>query len=58
MCGKLFAVSLCNGGVVGNCLSKTVFQFLVNGDSMMVNATVDEIPDYEVRTAVGGVYTV
>lgn len=55
MYGKLLAISLCNGGVVGNCLSRTVFQFLLHGDAMLINPTVDEIPDHEVRTAVGEV---
>jgi hypothetical protein len=46
MAGKLLAISLCNGGVTGNCLSKAVFQYLVDGEETgIVNATVDEVPD-------------
>lgn len=53
MAGKLLALSLCNGGSTGNCLSKAVYQYLVYGEeNALVNPTVDDIPDYEVRTAI------
>ena len=32
MAGKLLALSLCNGGSTGNCLSKAVYQYLVYGE--------------------------
>lgn len=56
MCGKLIAVSLCNGGVAGNCLSKPVYKFLVDSEQLeMVTPMVEHIPDYEKRLAVGQV---
>ena len=56
MAGKLLAISLCNGASTGNCISKAVYQFLVYGEeNTLVNPTVDDIPDFEARTAVGKV---
>ena len=53
MAGKLLAISLCNGGSTGNCLSEPVYQFLVFGEEhILVNPAVNDIPDFEARTAV------
>ena len=53
MAGKLLAISLCNGESTGNCLSKSVYKYLVFGEEdSLVNPTVGDIPDCEARTAV------
>ena len=53
MAGKLLAITLCNGGSTGNCLSKAVFQYLAYGEETnVIYPTIDEVPDYEARDAV------
>ena len=53
MAGKLLAISICNGGVAGNCIQKVVFEYLVHGEeSALVSPTVDDVPEYEARVAI------
>lgn len=56
MAGKLLAISLCNGGVTGNCLSKPVYQYLAHGEEITpVNPTAEDIPDFAARKIVAEV---
>ena len=41
--------------LLGTAFQGQFFSFLLHGDAMLINPTVDEIPDHEVRTAVGEV---
>lgn len=59
MASKFLAISLCNGGSTGICLSKAVYKYLVFGEEdSLVNPGVDDMPDYEARTTVKKVRTI
>ena len=49
LCGKLLAISLCNGGGVGRCFSKSVYKFVVEGEKA-ANPDINDVCDVELRT--------
>ena len=49
LCGKLLAVSLCNGGGAGRCFSKSVYKFVVEGEKA-ANPDINDVCDVELRT--------
>ena len=46
--GKLLAISLCNGGGVGNCLSRAVYEFIAYGEEI-ANPKITDVVDAEVK---------
>ncbi|XP_044175097.1 G2/M phase-specific E3 ubiquitin-protein ligase-like isoform X2 [Acropora millepora] len=51
--GKLLAVSLCNGGGAGNCLCRSLYNFICRG--IYTDMSVDDIPDRVARLAIKSV---
>jgi hypothetical protein len=49
LCGKLLAVSLCNGGGVGHCFSRSVYRFIVGGEKA-ANPDINDVCDVGLRT--------
>ena len=53
--GMLLAISLCNGGSVGNCLSKSIYNFIVYGESAAL-PDIEDVVDGEVKQLLTKVY--
>lgn len=51
----LLAISLCNGGSVGNCLSKSIYNFIVYGESAAL-PDIEDVVDGEVKQLLTKVY--
>jgi hypothetical protein len=56
-CGRLLAVSLCNGGSVGGCLAPCIFDLIVN-DENACQPAVSDVPQPEVKTLLDQVSTI
>lgn len=48
LCGKLFAISLCNGGGAGNCLAPCVYNFIAYGESNCL-PSIDDVQDPQIK---------
>jgi hypothetical protein len=55
-CGKLFAISLCNGGGVGRSLAPCMFDFIAYGENNY-QPSIDDVQDYEIKTTLQKVGT-
>ena len=47
-CGKLLAVSLCNGGSVGHTLAPCIYDFITLGESNC-HPAIDDVQDHEIK---------
>jgi hypothetical protein len=48
LCGKLLAVSICNGGGVGRCFSRSVYRFIAEGEKA-ANPDINDVCDVALR---------
>lgn len=48
LCGKLLAISLCNGGGVGHCLAQCMYDFFVRGENKC-NPGIDDVHDVTIK---------
>ncbi len=48
LCGKLLAISLCNGGSVGRCLAPCMYQFIAYGESSC-KPSLEDVHDCTIR---------
>ena len=54
MAGQIFAMALVHGGPGVNCLSSSCYDAIVNeSGTLNVSATLDDIPDFEMRESLG-----